>query len=203
MPGDWARVGEFRKLLLLRALRPDRITNALQVGVGTGPGPGLAWGSAASRLAPGRLANAPCSAATTPPLCQAYCEGVMGSEFVKQDAFDPAIVLAESSRCLGVRGVGRSVDVHPLLVVLSAPGPAQPCTPGAHLVVPSPPPFPPSPLPPPSTTPIFFILFPGYSPSKDIEAFARSTGRSPEAGTLTLISMGQGQEGPAEAVLNK
>jgi hypothetical protein len=31
MPGDWGRVGEFRKLLLLRALRPDRITNALQV----------------------------------------------------------------------------------------------------------------------------------------------------------------------------
>ncbi|KIY98975.1 dynein heavy chain, partial [Monoraphidium neglectum] len=30
MPGDWGRVGEFRKLLLLRALRPDRITNALQ-----------------------------------------------------------------------------------------------------------------------------------------------------------------------------
>jgi hypothetical protein len=33
MPGDWGRMGEFRKLLLLRALRPDRITNALQVGV--------------------------------------------------------------------------------------------------------------------------------------------------------------------------
>ena len=47
------------------------------------------------------------------------------------------------------------------------------------------------------------MLFPGYSPSKEIEAYARSTGRSPEAGTLTLISMGQGQEGPAEAVLSK
>lgn len=34
MPGEWARVGEFRKLLLLRALRPDRITNALQVSGG-------------------------------------------------------------------------------------------------------------------------------------------------------------------------
>jgi dynein heavy chain len=34
MPGDWGRVGEFRKLVLLRALRPDRITNALQVGIG-------------------------------------------------------------------------------------------------------------------------------------------------------------------------
>ena len=60
--------------------------------------------------------------------------------------------------------------------------------------------------PPPcrrSSTPIFFILFPGYSPSKEIEAFARSQGRTPEAGNLTLISMGQGQEGPAEAVLDR
>ncbi|KAI8464229.1 MAG: flagellar alpha dynein [Monoraphidium minutum] len=111
MPGDWGRVGEFRKLLLLRALRPDRITNALQ----------------------------------------AYCEGVMGPEFVKQDAFNPATVLAESS----------------------------------------------------SATPIFFVLFPGYSPSKEVEAYARSVGRSPEAGNLTLISMGQGQEAPAEAVLDR
>lgn len=54
-----------------------------------------------------------------------------------------------------------------------------------------------------SATPIFLILFPGYSPSKEIEAYARASGRSPEAGTLTLISMGQGQEGPAEAVLNR
>lgn len=57
MPGDWSRVSEFRKLLLLRALRPDRITNALQ----------------------------------------AYCEGVMGAKYVKQDAFDAATVLQESS----------------------------------------------------------------------------------------------------------
>jgi len=58
MPGDWSRIGDFRKLLLLRALRPDRITNALQ----------------------------------------AYCEGVMGPAFAKQDAFEPAVVLKESSR---------------------------------------------------------------------------------------------------------
>ncbi|GBF93145.1 dynein alpha flagellar outer arm [Raphidocelis subcapitata] len=109
MPGDWGRVGEIRKLLLLRALRPDRITNALQ----------------------------------------AYCEAVMGPMFAKQDAFDAASVLRESS----------------------------------------------------SSTPLFFILFPGYSPSKEIEAYARSTGRTTEAGNLTLISMGQGQEGPAEATL--
>jgi dynein heavy chain len=51
--------------------------------------------------------------------------------------------------------------------------------------------------------PIFFILFPGYSPSKEIEAYARKHGKTVEAGNLMLISMGQGQEGPAEAVLDK
>ena len=46
MPGDWGRVGEFRKLLLLRALRPDRITNALQVGPSAGNHThALAWWS--------------------------------------------------------------------------------------------------------------------------------------------------------------
>lgn len=30
MPGDWGRLTEFRQLLIIRALRPDRITNALQ-----------------------------------------------------------------------------------------------------------------------------------------------------------------------------
>jgi dynein heavy chain len=54
-----------------------------------------------------------------------------------------------------------------------------------------------------SATPIFFILFPGYSPSKEIEAYARKHGKTVEAGNLTLISMGQGQERPAEAVLDK
>eukprot|EP00891_Asterochloris_glomerata_P001316 jgi/Astpho2/1316/Aster-06188 len=41
-----------------------------------------------------------------------------------------------------------------------------------------------------SSTPIFFILFPGYSPSKEIEAYAATVGKT-------------GQEGPAEAVLDK
>ncbi len=54
-----------------------------------------------------------------------------------------------------------------------------------------------------SGTPIFFILFPGYSPSKEIEAYANKVGKSVDNGQLTLISMGQGQEGPAEAVLDK
>lgn len=30
MPGDWGRMSDFKQLLLLRALRPDRVTNALQ-----------------------------------------------------------------------------------------------------------------------------------------------------------------------------
>ena len=54
-----------------------------------------------------------------------------------------------------------------------------------------------------SSTPFFFILFPGYSPSKEIEQYANKVGKSVENGQLTLISMGQGQEGPAESVLDK
>lgn len=30
MPGDWSKVPDFRQLLIIRALKPDRITNALQ-----------------------------------------------------------------------------------------------------------------------------------------------------------------------------
>lgn len=30
MPGDWGRMSDFKQLLLLRALRPDRVTNAVQ-----------------------------------------------------------------------------------------------------------------------------------------------------------------------------
>lgn len=39
-----------------------------------------------------------------PTFPQAYCEGVMGTSFVKQDAFDAATVLQESSRCVGLAG---------------------------------------------------------------------------------------------------
>lgn len=58
MPGDWARMSEFKQLLILRALRPDRVATALQQ----------------------------------------FCESVMGSRYVNQDAFSPQAVLAESSR---------------------------------------------------------------------------------------------------------
>ncbi|KAJ9515913.1 hypothetical protein QJQ45_016901, partial [Haematococcus lacustris] len=111
MPGEWAKLTDFKQLLIIRALRPDRITNALQN----------------------------------------FCEKVMGSQYVNQDAFNPAHVVEESS----------------------------------------------------SSTPFFFILFPGYSPSKEVELYANKMGKSVENGKLTLISMGQGQEGPAEAVLDR
>lgn len=82
---------------------------------------------------------------------QNFCEKVMGSHYVNQDAFSPSAVVEESS----------------------------------------------------NSTPIFFILFPGYSPSKEVEQYANKMGKSVENGKLTLISMGQGQEGPAEAVLDR
>ena len=33
MPGDWGKISDFRQLLIIRALKPGRITNALQVPV--------------------------------------------------------------------------------------------------------------------------------------------------------------------------
>lgn len=60
MPGDWGRMSEFKQLLLLKALRPDRVATALQ----------------------------------------RFCESIMGSRYVNQEAFSPAAVLAESSRCV-------------------------------------------------------------------------------------------------------
>jgi len=111
LPGDWKKnLSDFRKLLLIRAMRPDRITAA--------------------------LSN--------------YVEKVMGSKYVNQDAFDAAGMYQESV----------------------------------------------------ASTPIFFILFPGYSPSKDIEALANSMDKTTENGQLTIISMGQGQEPIAERVLD-
>ena len=53
------------------------------------------------------------------------------------------------------------------------------------------------------STPIFFVLFPGYSPSAEIEQLAASRGKTVANGKLTLIAMGQGQEPVAEAVLDK
>ena len=111
LPGDWAKLSKFQKLLVVRALRPDRITNALSD----------------------------------------FVEGTMGDKYNNQPPFDAALVADQS-------------------------GPS---------------------------TPIFFILFPGYSPSKEIEEVAGDYGKTLANGKLTIISMGQGQEAPAEETLDR
>ena len=111
LPGDWnTKLSDFQKLMLVRALRPDRVTGALSQ----------------------------------------FVERIMGPDYVNQEAFDAAKMIEET-------------------------GPS---------------------------TPIFFILFPGYSPSKEIEALANSLGKTAENGQLTMISMGQGQEEGAEKTLD-
>ncbi|KAI9004406.1 dynein heavy chain [Hyaloraphidium curvatum] len=50
-------------------------------------------------------------------------------------------------------------------------------------------------------TPVFFILSPGVDPLKDVEAAGRQLGFSQEAGTLSVVSLGQGQEARAEQCL--
>ena len=111
LPGDWnTKLSDFQKLMLVRAVRPDRITGALSQ----------------------------------------FVERIMGPDYVNQEAFDAAKMNEET-------------------------GPS---------------------------TPIFFILF-LILPSKEIEALANSLGKTSENGQLTMISMGQGQEPVAEAVLDK
>ncbi|EFN60095.1 hypothetical protein CHLNCDRAFT_133411 [Chlorella variabilis] len=111
MPGEWCKLSDFRRLLVLRALKPDRLPAALG----------------------------------------ALCERAMGAAYVNQEPFSARALLAESTHA----------------------------------------------------TPIFFILFPGYSPGARIEAYARTVGHTSERGNFTLISLGQGQEGPAERALDK
>lgn len=111
MPGEWGKVSLFRQLLIIRAMRPDRISNALEI----------------------------------------YVEKCLDPRYTNQEAFNVAQMMSESS----------------------------------------------------SQTPIFFVLFPGYSPSKEFEMYANQKEHTTENGLLTLISMGQGQEAPAEAILDK
>jgi len=112
LPGEWnTKLTDFQKILLIRSVRPDRITAALSQ----------------------------------------FVEKVMGPQYTNQEAFDAAKMYEES-------------------------GPS---------------------------TPIFFILFPGYSPSKEIEKLANDLGKTSENGQITIISMGQGQEPIAEGVLDK
>ena len=111
MPGEWGKMSLFRQLLIIRAMRPDRVSNALEI----------------------------------------YVEKSMGERYTNQEAFNVAAMMEESS----------------------------------------------------PQAPIFFVLFPGYSPSKEFEVYANQHDHTVENGMLTLISMGQGQEAPAESVLDK
>lgn len=112
LPGDYQKqCTAFDRLILLRALRPDRITTA--------------------------LTN--------------YISDTMGQEYVFQAPFDMAATYEETS----------------------------------------------------SQTPVFFVLFPGVDPTPWVENLGRSLDISQEAGTFINISMGQGQERPAEAVLER
>ncbi|OQR95645.1 dynein heavy chain, partial [Thraustotheca clavata] len=52
-----------------------------------------------------------------------------------------------------------------------------------------------------ASTPIFFVLFPGVDPTTAIEALGKKLQMTAERGNFKNISMGQGQEGPAEATL--
>jgi len=112
MPGDFAEnLGNAEKLLILRALRPDRMTVALQN----------------------------------------YLTETMGTSYVEQPPFDMTKAYQESS----------------------------------------------------ASTPLFFVLFPGVDPTPWVESLGRSFDISIEKGTFANISMGQGQEKPAEEILEK
>lgn len=148
MPGEWSKISDFRQLLIVRALKPGRITNALQAGACTDMLPATAPCTCAplGSIAHPLLSSDPSlrnlfrhPAHVSAPLLQNFCEKRMGSRYVNQDAFSPPVVMSEAS----------------------------------------------------SSTPIFFILFPGYSPSKEIEAYAATVGKTVASGNLTLISMGQ------------
>jgi len=54
-----------------------------------------------------------------------------------------------------------------------------------------------------SSTPFFFVLFPGTDPTPTVEAIAKSLGITEANGRLVNISMGQGQEQVALNALNK
>ena len=52
-------------------------------------------------------------------------------------------------------------------------------------------------------TPMFFVLFPGVDPTPWVEGLGKAMGISTEQGNFVNISMGQGQEALAEAVVER
>jgi len=109
-PGQYARVKPLYKLLILRAMRPDRLSAA--------------------------LVN--------------FISKNMGEAYVSQQAFDMGATFEEST----------------------------------------------------SSTPIFFVLFPGVDPTLWVETLGKQLGFSLDNGKFMNISMGQGQEPVAEQALN-
>ena len=110
LPGDYQKdVNTFYRLILLRALRPDRVTTALK----------------------------------------SWIEDVMGKDYVFQKPFDMTAAFAETS----------------------------------------------------NQTPTFFVLFAGVDPTPWVESLGKEKGITFENGNFKNISMGQGQEKPAEAVV--
>ena len=112
MPGDYQKLlNSFERLILLRAMRPDRVTTALKTWIGE----------------------------------------MMGNEYVFQKPFDMAATYAETS----------------------------------------------------NQNPTFFVLFPGVDPTLWVEDLGKSVDITFENGKFRNISMGQGQEKPAEAVVEQ
>lgn len=112
LPGDYQKnLVAFDRLILLRAMRPDRVTTALK----------------------------------------SWIEEMMGKEYVFQRPFDMIATFAETS----------------------------------------------------NQTPTFFVLFAGVDPTPWVEGLGKTLGVTIENGNFTNISMGQGQEKPAEAVVEQ
>lgn len=109
-PGDYQKLlSPFDRLIILRAMRPDRVTTALKT----------------------------------------YIADVMGESYVYQKPFDMVATYAETS----------------------------------------------------NQTPTFFVLFAGVDPTPWVEGLGKTLGVTFENGNFKNISMGQGQEKPAEAVI--
>ncbi|KAH8084959.1 hypothetical protein JL720_7667 [Aureococcus anophagefferens] len=112
LPGDYQKLlTPFDRLILLRALRPDRVSTALRLYIGE----------------------------------------TMGNDYVFQAPFNMPATYDETS----------------------------------------------------SQTPVFFVLFPGVDPTPWVEDLGKELNISQDNGLFCNISMGQGQEKPAEAVLER
>ena len=111
MPKSQSKLTEFQKLLIIKALRPDRITSA--------------------------ITN--------------YIRENMGDKYIESTTFDMAATFKETS----------------------------------------------------ALTPIFFVLFPGIDPTKDVEELGATMDKSIAKGTFINIPMGQGQEDRANKMLEE